>query len=53
MVERKSGYAVVIKVNLQTFDGANVATAKRIKVLAAQVRKIVYVKGEKFADHGD
>ena len=51
LVERKSGYAVVTKVNRKTSDQVSAAIVKRLKPLASRVKTITYDNGKEFAGH--
>jgi IS30 family transposase len=51
LVERKSGYALVSKVNRKTSDQVSAAIVKRLKPLASRVKTITYNNGKKFAEH--
>ena len=51
LVERKSGYAVVSKVNRKTSDQVSAAIIKRLKPLAWRVKTITYDNGKEFAEH--
>ena len=51
LVERKSGYAVVTKVNRKTSDQVSAAIIKRLKPLASRVKTITYDNGKEFAGH--
>jgi IS30 family transposase len=51
LVERKSGYAVVSKVNRKTSDQVSAAIVKRLKPLASRVKTITYDNGKEFAEH--
>ena len=51
LVERKSGYALVSKVNRKTSDQVSAAIIKRLKPLAWRVKTITYDNGKEFAEH--
>jgi IS30 family transposase len=51
LVERKSGYAVVCKVNRKTSDQVSAAIVKRLKPLVSRVKMITYDNGKEFAEH--
>ena len=51
LVERKSGYAVMSKVNRKTSDQVSAAIIKRLKPLAWRVKTITYDNGKEFAEH--
>jgi IS30 family transposase len=51
LVERKSGYAVLAKVQHKTSDQVSTAIIKRLKPIAKRVRTLTYDNGKEFADH--
>jgi IS30 family transposase len=51
LVERKSGYAVLAKVENKTADQVSTAIIKRLKPIVKQVRTLTYDNGKEFADH--
>ena len=51
LVERKSGYVVVTKVNRKTSDQVSAAIIERLKPLAQHVKTITYDNGKEFAGH--
>jgi IS30 family transposase len=51
LVERKSGYAVLAKVENKTADQVSTAIIKRLKPIARRVRTLTYDNGKEFADH--
>ena len=51
LVERKSGYAVLAKVENKTADLVSNAIINRLKSLATKVRTLTYDNGKEFADH--
>jgi IS30 family transposase len=51
LVERKSGYAVLAKVENKTSDQVSTAIIKRLKPIAKRVRTLTYDNGKEFADH--
>lgn len=51
LVERKSGYAVLAKVENKTADLVSTAIIKRLKPIAKRVRTLTYDNGKEFADH--
>ena len=51
LVERKSGYAVMMKVNRKTSDQVSAAIIKRLKPIASRVKTITYDNGKEFAGH--
>ena len=51
LVERKSGYAVLAKVENKTADLVSNAIINRLKSLATKVRTLTYDNGKEFTDH--
>jgi len=51
LVERKSGYAVLAKVENKTADLVSTAIIKRLKPIAKRVRTLTYDNGKEFSDH--
>ena len=51
LVERKSGYAILAKVENKTADLVSTAIIKRLKPIARQVRTLTYDNGKEFAGH--
>lgn len=51
LVERKSGYAVLAKVENKTAEQVSAAIIERLKPIAKLVRTITYDNGKEFADH--
>lgn len=51
LVERKSGYAVLAKVENKTSDQVSTAIIERLKPTARRVRTLTYDNGKEFADH--
>jgi transposase, IS30 family len=51
LVERKSGYAVLAKVENKTSDQVSTAIIKRLKPIARWVQTLTYDNGKEFADH--
>lgn len=51
LVERKSGYAVLAKVENKTSDQVSTAIIERLKPIARRVRTLTYDNGKEFADH--
>ena len=51
LVERKSGYAVLAKVENKTADQVSTAIIRRLKPIARRVRTLTYDNGEEFAEH--
>jgi len=51
LVERKSGYAVLVKVKNKTADLVSNAIISRLKPLSKKVRTLTYDNGKEFAEH--
>jgi IS30 family transposase len=51
LVERKSGYAVLAKVENKTSDQVSTAIIERLQPIARRVRNLTYDNGKEFADH--
>ena len=51
LVERKSGYAVLVKVKNKTADLVSNAIIDRLKPLATKVKTLTYDNGKEFAHH--
>jgi hypothetical protein len=51
LVERKSGYAILAKVENKTADLVSTAIIKRLKPIAKRVRTLTYDNGKEFSDH--
>jgi IS30 family transposase len=51
LVERKSGYAVLVKVKNKTADLVSNAIINRLKPLSKKVRTLTYDNGKEFAEH--
>lgn len=51
LVERKSGYAILAKVENKTSDQVSTVIIKRLKPIARRVRTLTYDNGKEFADH--
>jgi IS30 family transposase len=51
LVERKSGYAVLAKVENKTADLVSTAIIKRLKPISKRVLTLTYDNGKEFADH--
>jgi len=51
LVERKSGYAILAKVENKTANLVSNAIIKRLKPIARRVRTLTYDNGKEFADH--
>jgi IS30 family transposase len=51
LVERKSGYAILAKVENKTADLVSTAIIERLKPIAKRVQTLTYDNGKEFADH--
>lgn len=51
LVERKSGYAILARVNNKTADLVTGAIIKRLQPYAARVQTLTYDNGKEFAEH--
>ena len=51
LVERKSGFAVVTKVDRKTAEQVSAAIIERLKPMAPRVKTITYDNGKEFASH--
>ena len=51
LVERKSGYAVLAKVENKTADLVSTAIIKRLKPISGRVQTLTYDNGKEFANH--
>jgi IS30 family transposase len=52
LVERKSGYAVLAKVENKTADLVSAAIIRRLKPISKRVQTLTYDNGKEFANHG-
>jgi IS30 family transposase len=52
MVERKSGYAVIAKVENKTADLVSAAIVNRLKPFGAKVKTLTFDNGKEFCGHG-
>ena len=51
MVERKSGYAVMAKVEKKTSELVSSAIVDKLKPMAAKVKTLTFDNGKEFAGH--